>query len=231
MAWLPSASALPSAITLSRKAAKATLTVALNAAADTEVTVDFAVTGGTATVGDDYEVLTETPLTFPAGVTEQVIAVATIDDGDEEEDETVVFTLSNPPSGADLGARAEATLTIVDNDQPELSGKSVILDDFELDELPAGEDANGNDVGFVTWNARAASAGMALTDSPPAAVPGLPDPNRVLQLDLTLSSGQWAGYTNAFTNETADTWVSAKTGRATRASACGSTATIPVARC
>jgi len=49
---------------------EATLTVALNAAADTEVTVDFAVTGGTATVGDDYEVLTGTPLIFPAGVTD-----------------------------------------------------------------------------------------------------------------------------------------------------------------
>ena len=52
-----------------------------------------------------------------------------------------------------LGARDEATLTIVDNDQPALSGKSVIIDDFELAELPAGEDADGNGIGFVTWNA------------------------------------------------------------------------------
>ena len=48
----------------------------------------------------------------------------------------------------------------------------------------------------------------ALTDAPPAAVPGLPDPNTVLQLDLAVGSGQWGGYTHAFTNETADAWVS-----------------------
>ncbi len=186
---------------------EAMLTVALSAASQTEVTVDLAVTGGTAAAGDDYTAPATTTLTFPPGVAEQTLAIATIDDADEEADETVIVTLSNP-NGADLGARSEATLTIADNDAPVLSGKSVLIDDFELDELPAGADADGNGVGFVTWNHPAASAGVSLTGAPPAAVPGLPDPNTVLQLDLAIGPGQWAGYTHAFGNEAADEWVS-----------------------
>ena len=185
---------------------EASLVVALSAASATTVTVDFAVTGGTATAGDDFTTPPVSTLTFPPGVTEQTLVLAAIDDASEEEDETVVVTLANP-NGASLGARSEATLTIADNDAPILSGKSVLIDDFELAELPAGADADGNGVGFVTWNHPAASAAVTVTTAPPAAVPGLPDPNTVLQLDLAIGPGQWAGTTHAFSNEAADTWV------------------------
>ncbi len=181
-----------------------TLTVALNTPAAAPVTVDLATTDGTATLGVDYQTV-NTTLTFPPGVTEQLVVLQTVDDDEQEEDETVIVTLSNPV-GAGLGARNQAMVTIIDNDAP--SGKSVLIDDFEQTGLPRGVDRNGIGVGYVTWNHPAASAAITLTTTPSAPVPGAVDPNTVLQLDLTIGPGQWAGYTHAFTNEAADTWLS-----------------------
>ena len=87
------------------------------------------------------------------------------------------------------------------------TGKSHIIDDFNDGQLPTGVDPNGLDVGFITWNATGASVAITTTDSPPAPVPGAPDPNGVLQEDLLIGPGQWAGFTHAFTNEAADEWV------------------------
>ena len=72
---------------------------------------------------------------------------------------------------------------------------------------PAGTDGDGLAVGFITWNAPGAGVAITTTTTPPAAVPNAADPNTVLQLDLTLSSGQWAGFTHALTNAQQDAWV------------------------
>ena len=75
---------------------------------------------------------------------------------------------------------------------PPGSGKSVIIDDFEDGQLPAGQDPNGVEVGFITSNAPGASVAITITDAPPAPIPGAAVPNNVLQEDLTLGAGQWA---------------------------------------
>ena len=90
---------------------------------------------------------------------------------------------------------------------PPSSGKSVIIDDFEDGLLPTGTDPNGLGVGFVTWNATGASVAITTTNAPPAAVPGLGEPNIVLKEDLTIGPGQWAGFTHAFTNAAANEWI------------------------
>jgi hypothetical protein len=80
------------------------------------VTVDYAVTGGTASgAGVDYTLVNGT-LTFAANQTSATIAVPTVNDTLVEGPETVVVTLSNPTGGAALGAPAATTLTITDND-------------------------------------------------------------------------------------------------------------------
>ena len=109
--------------------------------------------------------------------------------------------------------------------------RTTVVDDFERDDLPVGEDANGIGVGFVTWNHPAASVGLELTDAPPAPVPGGADGNPVLAETLTIGSGQWAGFTHAFSQRDRRCLGSARTGRATKASASGSTATTPAACC
>ena len=88
-------------------------TVSLSAASSSQVTVDYATSGGTATSGTDFTAASGT-LTFAANETSQTVSVSTTDDSDDESSETFTLTLSNA-SGADLGD-ATATGTIVDDD-------------------------------------------------------------------------------------------------------------------
>ena len=77
-------------------------------------TVDYAVTGGTATAGSDYTNVSGT-LVFAPGQSTRSITLPVIDDPVPEPDETVILTLSNP-TGALLGARDSYELTIRNND-------------------------------------------------------------------------------------------------------------------
>jgi len=78
------------------------------------VTVDYAVTGGTAAAGDDY-VLDAGTLQFDPGQTSRTIEITIINDGLDEENETIEVTLSNP-TGDDLGLAETTrhTYTIID---------------------------------------------------------------------------------------------------------------------
>ena len=102
-----------------------TFTVRLHAASGKEVTVAYADAGtGTATSGTDYTALTAGTLTFAAGTTSQTFAVSVSDDGDDEPNETVIVTLSNPVNATfDGGATSlTGTGTIIDDDgMPALS--------------------------------------------------------------------------------------------------------------
>ena len=87
--------------------------VTLDRAPSGTVTVDYATSDGTATVGEDY---TETrgTLSFAAGETSKTVSVPVLDDAHDEGDETLTLTLSNP-SGAYL-EDATATGTIRNTD-------------------------------------------------------------------------------------------------------------------
>jgi len=94
-----------------------TIPVTLSAASGQTVTVDYSVTGGTATgSGTDFTLASGT-LTYTAGVTSQNISVTVINDGTTEVDETIVVTLSNPTNST-LGGNTAHTYTINDNDPP-----------------------------------------------------------------------------------------------------------------
>jgi len=79
------------------------------------VTVDYAVTGGTA-AGDgvDY-ILGDGTLTFNPGETAKYISVRLRSDYEIEDNETIVLGLSNPTNAA-LGALTSHTTTIIDDD-------------------------------------------------------------------------------------------------------------------
>ena len=104
-----------STYTVAETTATATITVVRSGALGTPVTVDFATSDGTATAGADYTAVTQT-LTFAAGVASRTVSVPITNDADDESNETVLLQLTNPGSGAVLGPRDTATLTIVDND-------------------------------------------------------------------------------------------------------------------
>ncbi len=92
----------------------APLTVALSTAQAGAVTVDYAVTGGTATAGADFTITNGT-LTFAAGETVKVIPNTITNDLTAEPNETIILTLSNP-TGAALSPNTALTYTITDDD-------------------------------------------------------------------------------------------------------------------
>ncbi len=98
----------------SEAAGTASLDVTLSNAILLPVTVDYAVTGGTATGGGADYTLAAGTLTFAPGQTARTVDVIIVDDPLDEIDETVIVTLSNP-SRATLGATAVHTLTITDS--------------------------------------------------------------------------------------------------------------------
>ncbi|MHC4865966.1 MAG: Calx-beta domain-containing protein [Planctomycetota bacterium] len=80
-------------------------------------TVDYAVTGGTATGGGVDYTLANGTLTFVPSDTSELISIDIVDDGTTEIDETIIITLSNPTGiNAQLGTLTEHTYTIFDPD-------------------------------------------------------------------------------------------------------------------
>ncbi len=93
----------------------AVLNVVLSQVQTQAVTVNYAVTGGTATSGGmDYTLLPGT-LTLSPGETLKTVSLAIVSDGVVENDETISVTLSNPTGGVPLGTRTNHTLTIFDD--------------------------------------------------------------------------------------------------------------------
>jgi hypothetical protein len=79
------------------------LRVVLSQVQTQTVTVAYAVTGGTATGGGVDYTLAPGPLVFPPGETDQFISLATVEDGLEEPDETILIALTDVTGGVQLG--------------------------------------------------------------------------------------------------------------------------------
>jgi uncharacterized delta-60 repeat protein len=79
------------------------------------VTVDYVITGGTASDGVDY-LGTNGTLAFPPGSTVQTISLPLVDDLEVEALETITLALTNATGGAPLGGQRTATVELLDND-------------------------------------------------------------------------------------------------------------------
>jgi len=113
------------------------LEVSIAAASSKNITVGYAVTGGTATSGVDY-ILASGTATITAGQTTTNISLTVINDTLKESNETVIVTLSTP-SNATLGTNTAHTYTITDNDTfPTLS--------FNATTSQSNEDVNTVDI-------------------------------------------------------------------------------------
>ncbi|MFM6436862.1 MAG: Calx-beta domain-containing protein, partial [Microcystis panniformis] len=90
---------------------------------DGEVSATIDLTDGTATA-DDYD-KTSIPVTFANGETEKTINIPIKNDTIYEPNETFTIKLTNPTGGAILGNRNSATVTIINDDFPNLSVSSI----------------------------------------------------------------------------------------------------------
>lgn len=103
------------ATTPDESAVDQTIAVFISSPQASNVDVDYAVTDGTAVDGSDYTASSGT-ITFNAGETVKHIPIPILADTLDEEDESVIITLSNPTSGTLVDTRA--ILTITDDDNP-----------------------------------------------------------------------------------------------------------------
>jgi hypothetical protein len=86
----------------------------INAEAGQTYSVDYAVTGGTAVKGVDYNLVEPNVLTFYPGQTSKHISIDIVSDGVPEPDETIVLELSNPVGPGLILGTSEHTYTISD---------------------------------------------------------------------------------------------------------------------
>lgn len=102
----------------------ATYTITSDVELDQAFEVRYSVTG-TATDGDDYAEQEDEPtFVFPAGSDEATLTVATLVDDDIEPNETITVTLLPADDNDDpylLGRAISGTVTIEDDDEPELT--------------------------------------------------------------------------------------------------------------
>lgn len=120
-------------ITITEDGGSAEVEVLLTALSTQPIAVDYVVNDGTAVAGEDYTPVAAGTLTFAGGEGSKLITVPLTDDPLDEDDETITLALSNVVgSKATLGSPAEATLTIVDNDEMptvQISGEVIDVDE------------------------------------------------------------------------------------------------------
>jgi beta-glucanase (GH16 family) len=86
--------------------------------------------------------------------------------------------------------------------------RTTTVDDFEDGQLPSGTDGDGVGIGFVTFQDGNSSVAIAATNPISdgiAQVPGRPDDNIALNLEMDVNT--FAGFSHAFENAAVDTWV------------------------
>ena len=89
-----------------------TITVVRTGGTGGGVTVQYATSNGTGLAGTDYDTTSGT-LTFGAGETSKTFTVPVHVNAGSSANKSVTLTLSNPSTGAALGAPSTATLWIV----------------------------------------------------------------------------------------------------------------------
>ncbi len=131
---------------------------------DGNVTVDFQVTDGTATVADnDYTIASPTgTLTWNDGdATSRNVTITVKGDTSFEPDETVNFQLNNPQGGPILGTPNSAVLTIT-NDDGSVSAGQVIISEFRV----RGPNPNGAENEFIEiYNSTSSPHTVGATDA------------------------------------------------------------------
>jgi len=146
----------------------AQLPVTLSESVGETVTVQYAVTGGTAANGVDYTIASS-PLVFSPGQTSRTIDITIVDDGNDEQDETIEVTLSSTAGGGVvLGGQRLHTYTIIDP-RPKVtfdSSTSVSAENVPLAAVPVSLSCSSGDtitVNYAVTGGTATNGGVDYT--------------------------------------------------------------------
>ena len=100
------------------------VTISIDPVPAEEFTVNYSLAGGTATEGTDYSITGSGTIKVAASEASVNIPVKIIDDSVDEDDEFIILTLTDNP-GYTVGMQNVHTLTITDNDTPEVTFTSI----------------------------------------------------------------------------------------------------------
>ncbi|MCK7535970.1 MAG: hypothetical protein MZV63_35780 [Marinilabiliales bacterium] len=92
-----------------------TVQASLNYPHTSDISFDYAATGGTATSGVDY-ILAPGTVTIPAGSVTGSFNITVINDALVEPSETIIAGLTNPSAGVSIGTQNSYTYTILNDD-------------------------------------------------------------------------------------------------------------------
>ncbi len=154
------------------EATSPTLTVELSAVSGLDITVDYAVTGGTASGGGADYTFADGTFTIDAGDNSATTDITISDDDSDEANETIIVQLSNPSSTTSINAGSGTyTHTIIDNDaaptiQFSASSSSENEDAGDVQLTIELSTASGRDVSFdyaVTGAGTASGTGTDFT--------------------------------------------------------------------
>jgi len=134
--------------TVSEIAGWATISVVRTGSKAGIVSVDYTASGGTATPGDDFEMVSGT-LRFSDGETSRVFCVSIHDDELQEGNETIGLILSDASANARLTVPSTATITITDNEQGSSLSSSSSETTVQFSALAYGVAENGNSVSIT----------------------------------------------------------------------------------
>ncbi|MEP0914191.1 hypothetical protein NDI45_25110 [Leptolyngbya sp. GB1-A1] len=132
----------PSSFSVDEDAGTFNITLTRTGGTDGNVGVELRRFGGTATNLDDFSFHPATAI-FEQGETEKTFTYSLLDDDLVEGDETAIFELVNPMGGVAIGSNNQATLTILDNDSPDVfrfEAEDLTLDTYLIE---ANEFASG----------------------------------------------------------------------------------------
>ncbi len=118
----PTARFATASVSVDESAGEATVVVNLVGATAVTTTVDYVTSDGTATADSDYTAKSGTLIFGPnlSGTATASFKVSILNDGLDEDEETIDLTLSNPTNGVVIGDPTGATVNIVDNDNAPL---------------------------------------------------------------------------------------------------------------
>ena len=215
---------ISSASSQSESSTTVRLGVRMSKAPTNIVTVDYAVTGGTATGGGTDYTLSSGRLTFPSNATAVNLTFTLNNDSLVESNETIIITLSNP-TNAVLDAFSEHTLTILDDDANTVTVTSTVTNAYEAGSVPANfrisraGDTNSDLLVLFEINGTASApsdyaalgtsvvipAGSNFVDLPVVPVDdNTPEPTETVILRLTSAAGAKLGAPNIATNRIID---------------------------
>jgi hypothetical protein len=158
--------------TVSEVATKATVVARRTGSLAAQATVEYLITGGTASLGSDYGVATSGVLTFAPGKPTAALVVNLTQDTVDEPAETVVFQLQNPSCtpACGLGTPSQTTLTINDND---VAGKA----QFKVASYSIAEDGGSIDITVTRTGGKSSAATIDFMTLPGDVSPAVPGSN------------------------------------------------------